>query len=564
MPAPVEPPNAVDSAIDNTGKTFELELADSAIGIPLGRAIYEDSFVISASRPPTEVNETLRRERLRAAAGFFLVIFFAALIGRSFTTEGLPWIVHAVVLGGVGGAFLLLTRPVELSPFGVKTVECVTFGLAAAFLAFRQYQTMNHWAVLGDESEMISTAKTTLIGTMLLVFAYCMLIPNTWRYAALMVLAFVSVPVLTEVVVYTSRDAAFKSFVQFAYAKPGRLWSDAGLMVIGAGLSVYGTYVINALRAEAHEARQLNQYKLSRKLGRGGMGEVYLAEHQLLKRPCALKLLRADSASDPVSLSRFEREVRATAMLSHPNTVEIYDYGRTEAGEFFYVMEFLRGKSLDDIIKKHGPMPPGRVVFLLRQVCGALSEAHAAGLIHRDVKPANIFACYRGGRHDVAKLLDFGLVKEDHSAPPLIGDNSAAVSRVGMVHGTPLYMAPEQVVADADLDQRCDLYAMGAVAYMLLTGRPPFVGTDRTTVMTAQVRDPVVPPHERRAEIPEDLEAIVMRCLSKSREDRYPDATALSEALSACASAVEWNHEAAATWWDEVDRRGATPHNDGL
>lgn len=544
---------------EDSGPSLELELANSERGPSLGREIYEDSFAIAESEASTDVNETLRRERLRAAAAFFLVIFFAALLGRSFSDKGLPWGLHAVVLAGVGGAFLLLTSPVELSPFGVRAIECVIFGLAAAFLAFRQFETMNHWASMGSESEMVSTAKTTLIGTMLLVFAYCMLIPNTWRYAAAMVLVLTTVPVLTEVFIYVNGDVARKSFIQYAYKKPDRLWSDGILMVIGAGLSVYGTHVINSLRTAAHEARQLNQYKLSRKLGRGGMGEVYLAEHRLLKRPCALKLLRADSAADPVSLSRFEREVRATARLSHPNTVEIYDYGRTDAGEFFYVMEYLRGKSLDEIIKKYGPMPPGRVVFLLKQVCGALSEAHAAGLIHRDVKPANIFACYRGGRHDVAKLLDFGLVKEEHPAPPADGESSAAVSRIGMVHGTPLYMAPEQVVADADLDPRCDLYAVGAVAYTLLTGRPPFLGPDRTTVMTAQVRDPVVPPHEMRPEIPDDLEAIVMRCLSKSRDQRYPDANALIEALDACEAATQWNHDIAAAWWAEMEHQTVPP-----
>ena len=185
---------------------------------------------------------------------------------------------------------------------------------------------------------------------------------------------------------------------------------DAMILLILAVGSAFGAHTISRLRRQVTEARQLGQYRLRRRIGAGGMGEVYLAEHQLLKRPCALKLIRPDSVADPRALARFEREVRLTATLSHPNTVEIYDYGRTEDGTYYYVMEYLPGLSLEELVERHGPLPPGRVVYLLRQVCGALREAHAAGLIHRDIKPSNIFAARRGGMDDVAKLLDFGLV----------------------------------------------------------------------------------------------------------------------------------------------------------
>ena len=204
------------------------------------------------------------------------------------------------------------------------------------------------------------------------------------------------------------------------------------------------------------------------------MGEVYLAEHQLLKRPCAIKLIRPDRAGDPRALARFEREVRTTARLSHPNTVEIYDYGRTEDGTFYYVMEYLSGLSLADLVERHGPLPPGRAIYLLRQACGALAEAHAAGLVHRDLKPANIFAARRGGLHDVAKLLDFGLVLP--TAEPVAPPSSAGTATIA---GSPLYMAPEQATGDARPDARSDLYGLGAVAYYLLTGRAPFEGRPR-------------------------------------------------------------------------------------
>src|SRR5262249_16962110 len=172
---------------------------------------------------------------------------------------------------------------------------------------------------------------------------------------------------------------------------------DALILLILAFGSTYGARTISRLRRQVAEARHLGQYRLRRQLGSGGMGEVYLAEHQLLKRPCALKLIRPDDATDSRARGRFEREVRLTATLSHPNTVEIYDYGRAEDGTYYYVMEYLRGLSLAELVERHGPLPPGRAVYLLRQVCGALREAHAAGLVHRDIKPSNIFASRRGG-----------------------------------------------------------------------------------------------------------------------------------------------------------------------
>jgi serine/threonine-protein kinase len=276
------------------------------------------------------------------------------------------------------------------------------------------------------------------------------------------------------------------------------------------------------------------------------MGEVYLAEHRLLKRPCAIKLIKPESASNPRSLARFEREVRATARLSHPNTVEVYDYGSTDDGTFYYVMEYLPGLSLADLLGKYGPLPPGRVIYLLRQACGALAEAHAAGLIHRDLKPANIFAARRGGKTDVAKVLDFGLVK------PTDADDRADLSREGTIRGTPLYMAPEQTTPGRPIDHRIDLYALGAVAYELLTGRPPFEGEGAVQVLIAHARDPVLPPSRRRPGVPEDLERVVLRCLAKDPDGRFPDADGLEQALAACEDAATWDAARAARWWRDA------------
>jgi serine/threonine-protein kinase len=307
------------------------------------------------------------------------------------------------------------------------------------------------------------------------------------------------------------------------------------------------------MRVRARDARQFNQYRLRDEIGAGGMGEVYLAEHRLLKRPCALKVIRPERAGDPRSLERFEHEVRATARLSDPNTVEVYDYGRTADGTFFYVMEYLHGLSLDELVGRHGPLPPGRVIYLLRQACAALAEAHAAGLIHRDLTPANIFAARRGRRYDFVKLLDFGLVKavaSRHEAAPSWGE---------IVCGTPQYMAPEQITGDRAVDRRCDLYALGGVAYTLLTGRPPFVGETATQIMNAHVREPVVPPSRHRPEIPPDLEEVVLRCLAKDPNRRFQGAEELETVLAACTSAAGWDARKAAGWWEEFEPRREAP-----
>jgi serine/threonine-protein kinase len=283
------------------------------------------------------------------------------------------------------------------------------------------------------------------------------------------------------------------------------------------------------------------------------MGEVYLAEHQLLKRPCAVKLIRTDGAADPNALERFEREVRLTATLSHPNTVEIYDYGRAQDGTYYYVMEYLPGLNLAELVERYGPLPPSRAVYLLRQVCGALREAHAAGLIHRDIKPSNIIAARRGGTDDVAKLLDFGLVRP--SATAVATDLSAE----GRVLGTPLFMSPEQAMRSRKVDERSDIYSVGAVAYYLLTGRPPFEGDDGLAVLIAHARDPVTPPSRIRPGVPADLERVVMLCLSKDPAERYPDAASLERALASCACAGHWDEEMSARWWRDYGRAPAQP-----
>jgi len=318
-------------------------------------------------------------------------------------------------------------------------------------------------------------------------------------------------------------------------------------------MAAYGSHRISVLRRQAFEARKLGQYRLKERLGAGGMGEVYLAEHMLLRRPCALKLIRPERAGDPKNLLRFEREVQATAALTHPNTVQIFDYGHAEDGTFYYAMEFLPGLNLDELVKRHGPLPPERSVHLLRQVCGALHEAHTVGLIHRDIKPKNIITCERGGSHDVAKLLDFGLVRSHGSGPD--ADN---LTQEGALAGTPAYMSPEQADGKKDLDARSDIYSLGAVAYYLLTGQPPFVRPTQLQTLIAHACDPPIPPVQIRSEVPPDLQAVVLQCLEKAPARRFPDARSLDKALADCRAAGLWTEERAVAWWHGRSANGAS------
>jgi serine/threonine-protein kinase len=463
------------------------------------------------------------------------------------TSNGL-WPLHALLGACLGVACAILSRREPIGRLPLRGLELTIFGLMVAGLAVTQYHQMLRAAAREDARALLAEGKNALIASLLLMFTYTMLIPNSWRAAAAVVSFIVVAPVVTEAILLHRHPEVSR----FGGGQ-GALLSMEGisplLALLGAGLGIYGAHVLNTLRQEVFEARRLNQYHLGERLGSGGMGDVYLAEHRLLKRRCALKLIRPESAGDPKALARFEREVRAAARLSHPNVVEIYDYGLTQDGTFYYVMEYLRGLSLADLVVRHGPLPAGRVIYLLRQASAGLAEAHAAGLIHRDLKPANLFAAHIGARYDVTKLLDFGLVKE-------VARGAVDLSGPGPVIGTPLYSAPEQAMGGAALDHRADLYALGAVAYDLLTGRPPFEGESVLGVLVAHARDPVVPPSRHRPDVPGDLEQVVLRCLAKDPADRYPDAEALGQALAACAASNEWDGRRAATWWQEAGREG--------
>jgi serine/threonine-protein kinase len=318
--------------------------------------------------------------------------------------------------------------------------------------------------------------------------------------------------------------------------------------------------MVSAMRRESFAARRFGQYQLKERLGGGGMGEVYLAEHALLKRPCAIKLIRPAHEADAHAIALFEREVHATANLSHWNTVDIFDYGCTRDGAFYYVMEYLPGLSIQDLLLRYGKIQPSRVVYLLRQACHALSEAHGLGLVHRDIKPGNIFVAQRGGQYDVVKLLDFGLVKQLTASDAHVADPHA---EPGTVSGTPLYMSPEQAQPDSMIDGRSDIYSLGATAYFMLTAQPPFTATELEHILSAHQFDQLVPPHEVDPDVPEDLSEIIVQCLAKNPADRFPSVEELEQALGACSMADEWGPREATLWWarviDHTEDETATP-----
>lgn len=307
---------------------------------------------------------------------------------------------------------------------------------------------------------------------------------------------------------------------------------------------VFVTRVIYALRREARKAQQLGQYTLDVKLGEGGMGAVYRAHHVLLRRPTAIKILPPEKAGTE-ALARFEREVQLTTRLTHPNTITIYDYGRTPDGLLYYAMELLDGADLEAVIAVGGAMPAGRVIRILAMAAGALGEAHQVGLIHRDIKPANIFLSKLGGDYDVVKVLDFGLVKETFRT------DVSTVTQEGTITGTPLYMSPESLSSPERVDARTDIYALGAVGYFLLTGQHVFTGKTFIEICSHHLQSRPVPPTERiGVTIPDDLEKLILRCLEKDPANRPQTALHLKTLLMACSQASAWNEEHARAWWE--------------
>lgn len=493
--------------------------------------------------------QSIRNQRLKTAAvilssgsAAFFVRNLALGLYDSEMLQPLAY-AHAAMILVLGGVALLLHKCYVACRFRLLTFEFIVFGMPTVLFVW-----MQHCRVCGCSPDKLAEvawaypAETT-VPWIMLINIYAWFVPNSLRRAVTVIGSMSLIPLAGAVLVSIEQPVVRERMFGGGGFSAMLLW-----LSIAGVTAIYGSFRIGRLRREAYDAKQLGSYTLKQKLGAGGMGEVHLADHQLLKRPCAIKLIRPDKADDSTAIARFETEVQATARLTHLNTVEIYDYGYTEDGTFYYAMEYLPGMDLHALVEKTGPMPAARVVHLLKQVASALAEAHRAGLIHRDIKPGNIFATERGGVLDVAKLLDFGLVKSQDTP-----ESSPEITIEGAVIGSPLYAPPERVLGEAEPDARGDIYSLGAAAYYLLTGRPVFRGDKVLKILFAHANESPAPLSALNREVPRDVEAVIMRCLAKDPDERFQSAEDLEAALSETESASTWTQQDALAAWNQAN-----------
>lgn len=490
------------------------------------------------------------QHRLKLFSKTVFVLSAFAFVATQLIQLGLPDHDFLTCLLEHGGLFHVLAAGVSL---------CVWLGVQRGRPSFRALLILDvtgtllalgGYAMMSMQSAPHAPDRVALV---MMLTTFCMLtlravlIPSTIGHT-LLVGAVGSIPVLVlayyTAVAFPGRSG-LPALVSTGYTG---VWVTLALAISGLA-----SQIIYGLRAQVQQARRLGQYDLDEKIGEGGMGMVFKARHALLRRPTAVKLVLPERAGKH-ALMRFEREVQLTAMLTHPNTVSVFDYGRTPDGVFYYAMEYLDGIDLEELVARFGPQPVGRIVHILEQVLGSLAEAHQVGLVHRDIKPANVVLVERGGVPDTAKVLDFGLVKD-------VNHWSAGKPTLSSVHaiiGTPLYLAPEAILTPESVDARSDLYALGAVAYFLLAGHPVFRGGSVVEVCAQHLHaEPAPLTGQTRQVIPEALETLILRCLAKQPENRPQSAGELLNELSEC-RVPRWTREQALDWWhDHGDRARA-------
>ncbi len=498
---------------------------------------------VPAQPPPTSGEEAraFLQERLAFLGLAYGLIGIAFYVVSNLLASTLPqhsWVNSAsrlvMIANGTYLAQWLVCRKGQRSADLLRVIDAVSAAMAAACSAFLVFSSFP------GEIAGLSYARSLLMFTFG-VLMRAVVVPSSARRTFALGLITSSFPVATAYVWFTSQgpQSVPPALTTFFTAD----WC-LGAVVI----STLASRVIFGLRQEVRQARQLGQYTLLEKIGEGGMGAVYRASHAMLRRPTAVKLLRPENTGSQ-RLERFEREVQLTSSLTHPNTVGVFDYGRTPEGVFYYAMEYLDGLNLEDLVRLDGPQPPGRVIHVLRQVAGSLTEAHGIGLIHRDIKPANvILVAERGGAPDVAKVVDFGLVKDLHQDVHLT--NEAALV------GTPHYLSPEAIRAPLDVDARSDLYSLGCVAYYLLTGHTPFEGKTVIEVAGHHLSSRPLPLRERLGRpVPETLSDLVLSCLEKNPESRPRSARDFIASLDACRDVPAWTDDEARSWWSAQGAR---------
>ena len=503
------------------------------------------------SRQAKELHALLRKRLLITVAvsvGFFGVLPIGSLI-NIFAADVPPaarWVLGmqtlVALLVGVAGFFIWKRPPRRLRH--LRAMEIGIFATIVAYLVVSNGYFVERFGLVSPPIDpirhpVLSHAATRLDAVTLrwfvIIVGYGTLIPNTWRRCATIV--FVMVGIHLVEVIAQALSAGVGGREMFSLMLYPVVW-----MTVASIVAIFGSYRVSLLERRVQEAERLGQYRLKRFLGAGGMGDVYLAEHVLLKQPFAVKLLRPERILDDRILKRFEAEVQAMAKLQHWNTVEIYDYGHAADGSFYYVMEYLPGLTLEQIVRNHGPLPPSRAIRMLLQVCNALNEAHSMGLTHRDIKPGNILVCERAGIYDVAKLLDFGLVKS-------VENSDERLTMEGTIAGTPAYMSPEQASGLQTVDVRSDIYSLGVVGYYLLSATPPFTNRTTTQILAAHIYEKPTPLSMFRPGIDPRLEAVVHRCLAKRPADRFQNVEEVMAALRQCEGFNAWTQADALAWW---------------
>jgi eukaryotic-like serine/threonine-protein kinase len=525
-------------------------VAERANGVPVPRVTKPRARIAPWS--PTASQEEVRahlQERLRIFSKMMfwpfcvLVLFLYAMYAvYPFTKPPRSDIVHVAALCGLVCMaalwyFALVRSKVSVEVlYGIDLAYAIVIGVIFGMSAF-------------FSSDLMGAIYSALIWHTYAVFSRAIIVPSSTR-RTLIVTTISCLPLLV------SAAAIITWNPEHAGLPPDSFFLGAlTFIAVEILLATAGSRVVYGLRRQVSEAKQLGQYTLDEKIGEGGMGAVYRARHAMLRRPTAVKLLPPDKYGVE-AVRRFEREVHHMSRLTHPNTVAIFDYGRSPDGVFYYAMEYLDGVDLERLVKRDGPQPAPRVIRILSQICGALDEAHGMGLTHRDIKPANVILCVRGGTADVAKVVDFGLVKE------LTRENEETGSK--LIAGTPYYLAPEAVTDPDKVGPASDLYSLGAVGYYLLTGQRVFDGKTSVEVCVQHASTEPVPPSERTSnKIPADLEDLIMACLSKDPAERPVSARALRLALDALPAAAAWDETAAMAWWRDFEARRVAADGSG-
>lgn len=491
----------------------------------------------------------LLQRRLRFALPAFAGLLAISAL-RLFFVEpsAAPIFAAGALFFGAIAVWVWVGRSLELAT--ARRLEFATFAVLMVSLAASEFYFLGA-ALAVEDVPALAQALNRMPGIYgIIVLAYVILIPGTLRRNLVISAIAIATSIgVVEVVAYRS------GHVTELFTLAERLeYISFALLVMGvaAALATFGARALDEAQRGIEKAGDVGMYRLLGKLGAGGMGEVWQAEHRMLARPAAIKIIRRDladrvTANDARTVQlRFEREARATASLQSPHTVQLYDFGVTQEGTFFYVMEYLDGMDLADLIDRFGPLPASRAIFLLRQAAESLAEAHAHGLVHRDIKPGNLHVGRCAGRHDWVRVLDFGLVKSFDA------DDEAGteLTREGVTTGTPAYFPPEMAQGASSADARSDIYALSAVAYWLVTGQTVFDGAGAMDMVVRHIRDEPVPP-SRRVEIPipPALDELILKGLAKSPEARPRDMNEFIAALDAIELEPKWDERRAADWW---------------